>query len=309
MFLALGIGAWSAGIFHFMIHAFFKALLFLGAGAVIHALHNEQDMFKMGGLKNKMPVIYWTFLIGAASLAALPIFTGGFYSKDQILWLTWSGENSNIWFFLAALGGAFITSIYTFRMIFVTFFGAEQTHIGHMLGMSMTLPLVILAALSTFAGFLELPHTFGHLTIFSDMLSPVLPAVSLREGVESSEWIIQTIAAVTALSGVYVAYYFYQKRSDLLPGFKSAIRDTYNFWFGGWGFDTLYNTLFVRPFVYIATINKNDVVDKFYAGLVHVAELFNHIFVKTQNGILRWYIMGVVIGAILILTLSLIVNQ
>jgi NADH-quinone oxidoreductase subunit L len=309
MFLALGIGAWSAGIFHFMIHAFFKALLFLGAGAVIHALHNEQDMFKMGGLKNKMPVIYWTFLIGAASLAALPIFTGGFYSKDQILWLTWSGENSNIWFFLAALGGAFITSIYTFRMIFVTFFGTEKTHIGHMPGMSMTLPLIILAALSTFAGFLELPHTFGHFTIFSDMLSPVLPAVSLREGVESSEWIIQTIAAVTALSGVYVAYYFYQKRSDLLPGFKSAIRDTYNFWFSGWGFDTLYNTLFVRPFVYIATINKNDVVDKFYAGLIHVAELFNHIFVKTQNGILRWYIMGVVIGAILILTLSLIVNQ
>jgi NADH-quinone oxidoreductase subunit L len=309
MFLALGIGAWSAGIFHFMIHAFFKALLFLGAGAVIHALHNEQDMFKMGGLKNKMPVIYWTFLIGAASLAALPIFTGGFYSKDQILWLTWSSENSNIWFFLAALGGAFITSIYTFRMIFVTFFGQEKTHIGHMPGMSMTLPLIILAALSTFAGFLELPHTFGHFTIFSDMLSPVLPAVSLREGVESSEWIIQTIAAVTALSGVYVAYYFYQKRSDLLSGFKSAIRDTYNFWFSGWGFDTLYNTLFVRPFVYIATINKNDVVDRFYAGLVHVAELFNHIFVKTQNGILRWYIMGVVIGAILILTLSLIVNQ
>src|SRR5688572_10572624 len=159
MFLALGIGAWSAGIFHFMIHAFFKALLFLGAGAVIHALHNEQDMFKMGGLKNKMPVIYWTFLIGAASLAALPIFTGGFYSKDQILWLTWSGANSNIWFFLAALGGAFITSVYTFRMIFVTFFGTEKTHIGHLPGISMTLPLVILAALSTFAGFIELPHT------------------------------------------------------------------------------------------------------------------------------------------------------
>jgi len=308
MFLALGIGAWSAGIFHFMIHAFFKALLFLGAGAVIHALHNEQDMFKMGGLKNKMPVIYWTFLIGAASLAALPIFTGGFYSKDQILWLTWSGESSNIWFFLAALGGAFITSIYTFRMIFVTFFGSEKTHVGHMPGMSMTLPLVILAGLSTFAGFLELPHTFGHLTIFSDMLSPVLPAVSLREGVESSEWVIQTIAAVTALSGVYVAYYFYRQRSDLLPGFKSAIRDTYNFWFGGWGFDTLYNTVFVRPFVYIATINKNDVVDKFYAGLVRVAEFFNQVFVKTQSGVLRWYIMGVVIGAILILTLSLIVN-
>lgn len=309
MFLALGIGAWSAGIFHFMIHAFFKALLFLGAGAVIHALHNEQDMFKMGGLKDKMPVIYWTFLIGACSLAALPLFTGGFYSKDQILWLTWSSESSNIWFFLAALGGAFITSIYTFRMIFVTFFGQEKTHIGHMPGPSMTIPLIVLATLSTLAGFIELPHTFGHVTVFSDLLSPVLPDVVLRDGVESSEAIIQVIAAVVALSGVYIAYYFYQKRSDLLPGFKSAIRDTYNFWFGGWGFDTLYNNLFVRPFVYIATINKNDVVDKFYSGLVRVAEFFNQVFVKTQNGVLRWYIMGVVIGAILILTLSLLVNQ
>lgn len=308
MFLALGIGAWSAGIFHFMIHAFFKALLFLGAGAVIHALHNEQDMFKMGGLKNKMPVIYWTFLIGAASLAALPIITGGFYSKDQILWLTWASEKGNLWFFLAALGGAFITSIYTFRMIFVTFFGQEKTHIGHLPGASMTIPLIILAALSTFAGFIELPHTFGHVTIFSDFLSPVLPNVALREGVDASEPIIQTIAAVVALSGVYLAYYFYQKRSDLLPDFKSAIRDTYNFWFGGWGFDTLYNNWIVRPFVYISGINKNDVVDKFYTGLVDVSEFFNQVFVKTQSGILRWYLMGIVIGAILILALGLIVS-
>ena len=308
MFLALGIGAWSAGIFHFMIHAFFKALLFLGAGAVIHALHNEQDMFKMGGLKDKMPVIYWTFLIGACSLAALPLFTGGFYSKDQILWLTWASDKGNLWFFLAALGGAFITSIYTFRMIFVTFFGHEKTHIGHMPGASMTIPLIVLATLSTFAGFIELPHTFGHVTIFSDLLGAVLPNVELRQGVESSEPTIQIIAAVVALSGVYIAYYFYQKRPDLLPGFKSAIRDTYNFWFGGWGFDTLYNNLFVRPFIYIATVNKNDVVDKFYTGLVRLSEFFNQVFVRTQNGVLRWYIMGVVVGAILILTLSLLVN-
>ncbi len=308
MFLALGIGAWSAGIFHFMIHAFFKALLFLAAGAVIMALHHEQDMFKMGGLKKKMPIIYLTFLIGAASLAALPLITGGFYSKDQILWLTWAGEKGNIMFFLAALLGAFITSIYTFRMVFLTFFGEEKTHISHMPGKSMTIPLVILAALSTLAGFIELPHTFGHVTIFSDLLTPVLPEITLREGVESSEWIIQLVAAVVALSGVYIAYYFYVKRTELRPGIKSAVRDTYQFFHYGWGFDTLYNTVFVRPFVFIATINKNDVVDKFYTGLVLVAEFFNRVFVKTQSGILRWYIMGIVIGAILILALSLIVN-
>jgi len=117
MFLALGVGAWSAAIFHFMIHAFFKALLFLAAGAVIMALHHEHDMFKMGGLKKKLPIIYWTFLIGASSLAALPIITAGFYSKDEILWLSLAGENGNIYFFLVALLGAFVTSIYTFRMV------------------------------------------------------------------------------------------------------------------------------------------------------------------------------------------------
>jgi len=309
MFLALGIGAWSAGIFHFMIHAFFKALLFLAAGAVIMALHHEHNMFKMGGLKNKMPIIYWTFLIGAASLAALPFITAGFYSKDQILWLTWAGEKGNIWFFLAALGGAFITSIYTFRMVFVTFFGEGKTHISNPPGKLMAIPLLVLATLSTFAGFIELPHTLGHVTLFSSLLSSVLPEVLLREGVESSEWIIQIVATVVALSGVYIAYFFYRQRPDLVRSVKSATRDVHQFWLNGWGFDTLYNTLFVRPFVYIATINKNDVIDKFYAGLVQVAEFFNQLFVKTQSGILRWYIMGIVIGAILILALSLLISQ
>src|SRR5687768_16001806 len=148
MFLALGIGAWSAAIFHFMIHAFFKALLFLGAGAVIYMLHHEHDMFKMGGLKNKVPVIYWTFLIGSASLAALPFVTAGFYSKDNILWLAFAGEKGSIWFFAAALIGAFITSVYTFRMVFVTFFGEAKTDIGHHTGKLIAIPLVVLAILS-----------------------------------------------------------------------------------------------------------------------------------------------------------------
>jgi NADH-quinone oxidoreductase subunit L len=180
MFLALGIGAWSSAIFHFMIHAFFKALLFLAAGAVIYVLHHEQDMFKMGGLKKRLPVIYWTFLIGAASLAALPFITAGFYSKDQILWLAWAGEKGNIWFYLAALIGAFITAIYTFRMVFLTFFGEEKTHVGHPAGSLMTVPLIILAVLSLVGGFIDLPHNMGHVTLFSDFLTPILHAVDLR---------------------------------------------------------------------------------------------------------------------------------
>ena len=306
MFLALGVGAWSAAIFHFMIHAFFKALLFLGAGAVILLLHHEHDMFKMGGLKNKLPVIYWTFLIGSASLAALPFITAGFYSKDAILWLAFAGEKGNIWFFLAALLGAFITSIYTFRMVFVTFFGVEKTHVAHHAGTAMTIPLIILAVLSLAGGFIELPHNMGHVQLFSDFLAPVLPQVSLHEGVESSEWTIQLVTIVLSLTGVYLAYYFYVKKPELAEQVKQSLDGMHYVWFNGWGFDSLYNALFVRPFVFIATINKADVVDKGYSVIVWIAEFFNSLFAKAQAGILRWYVMGIVVGAILIITLGLL---
>jgi len=306
MFLALGVSAWSAAIFHFMIHAFFKALLFLAAGAVIMALHHEHDMYKMGGLKKKLPTIYWTFLIGASSLAALPLITGGFYSKDQILWLSLAGEHGNIWFFLFALLGAFVTSIYTFRMLFLVFFGNEKTHVGHVPGNGMIIPLVILAGLSTVGGFIELPHSFEHLTIFSDFLSPVLPATLVQEDFEGIEWLIQLIAAGVALSGVYVAYVFYIVKPGLSEELKMSAADLHKFWFNGWGFDSLYDKLFVRPFVFISNINKKDIVDKLYDSLVIVAIWFNKIFSYTQSGVLRWYIMGIVIGGILLLTLGLI---
>lgn len=309
MFLALGVGAWSAAIFHFMIHAFFKALLFLAAGAVIASLHHEHDMFRMGGLRKKMPAVYWTFLIGAASLAALPLITSGFYSKDQILWLTWAGEKGSFWFFLAALMGAFITSLYTFRMVFVTFFGEEKTHISHPPGKLMIMPLVVLAVLALIGGFIELPHTMGHLTLLSDLLKPVLPSVVLREGVESMEWIIQLTAAVLSLTGVYMAYVFYIKKPEVSEEIRSATLGVYQFWFAGWRFDALYDAVIVRPFVFLATLNKNDIIDKFYAGLVSVTEYFNGLFSKTQNGVLRWYVMGIVAGAVLIITLSLFIHS
>lgn len=114
MFLALGVGAWSAGVFHFMIHAFFKALLFLAAGAIILAQHHEQNMFKMGGLAKALPVTFWTFLIGSASLAALPLITAGFYSKDAIIWYAWSGPNGSIYLWMAAVFGAMVTAFTLF---------------------------------------------------------------------------------------------------------------------------------------------------------------------------------------------------
>jgi NADH-quinone oxidoreductase subunit L len=307
MFLALGVGAWSAAIFHFMIHAFFKALLFLGAGAVIYVLHHEHNMFKMGGLKDKLPVIFWTFLIGSASLAALPFITAGFYSKDNILWLAFAGEKGNIWFFLAALLGAFITSIYTFRMVFVTFFGESKTHVGHHTGKSMSLPLILLAVLSSVGGFIELPHTLGHVELFSDFLEPVLPAVALSsKATLSTEWLVQAITIVLSLSGVYLAYHFYVKNPALPDRVKRSLGGLHHVWLTGWGFDALYDTVLVRPFVFLATVNKGDVIDSMYASMISFAEFMNRVFSRTQRGILRWYLMSIVIGAILILTLGLL---
>ena len=305
MFLALGVGAWSSAIFHFMIHAFFKALLFLAAGAVIMALHHEHDMFKMGGLRKKLPVIYWTFLIGAASLAALPLITAGFYSKDQILWLAWAGEKGNTWFFMAALTGAFITSVYTFRMIFLTFFGEEKTHVAHVPGSLINLPLIILAILSTLAGFIELPHSFGHLQLFTDFLNPLLPATILQPEIESTEWMIQLLAATLSLGGVFVAYYFYVMRPTLHTQIKNTMPQLHSFLLNGWRFDNLYDWVFVKPFVYLSNINKNDFVDWPYHGLVRLADFLHRMLSFTQSGILRWYLIGIVIGAITILTLGL----
>jgi NADH-quinone oxidoreductase subunit L len=308
MFLALGIGAWSAAIFHFMIHAFFKALLFLAAGAVIYMLHHEQDMFKMGGLRHRMPVVYWTFLIGAASLAALPLITAGFYSKDQILWLAFAGEKGNMWFYLAAVIGALITSLYTFRMIFLTFFGEEKTGVHHSIGLEMTIPLIILAILSLVGGFIEMPHNLAHVTLFSTFLDPVLPAVVMRPGIESYEWLMQGIAAVLCLTGIAMAYYFYMRREDLRLEVKEATWQLNRFWYDGWGFDALYDLAIFRPYTYLAHLNKGDIVDKLYGGLVAITNAFHGMFSRTQSGIMRWYIMGIVVGAVLILSIGLIMR-
>lgn len=307
MFLALGVGAWSAGIFHFMIHAFFKALLFLSAGAIIISLHHEQNMFRMGGLRKLLPTVFWTFLIGSASLAALPLITAGFYSKDQILWYALAGERGNIWLYAAGLVGAFITSIYTFRMVFITFYGEPKTHVAHPPGPIITIPLIILAVLSLIGGFIELPHNFGHLVLFSDFLTPLLPAIHASETLAASEWLFQLVAAVVSLTGVYLAYLFYLQKPALQTNLEQSglAMAIHRFWYSGWGFDKLYDMLFVRPFVYLAKVNKNDFIDKIYAALAAIARGLNHGLAQTQSGILRWYMMGVVVGALLIITLSL----
>jgi len=171
----------------------------------------------------------------------------------------------------------------------------------------MNLPLIILAVLSLVGGFIELPHTLGHVELFSDFLKPVLPSVALSpKATVSTEWIIQAITAVLSLGGVYLAYYFYVKNPALPEKVKTSIGGVHHIWLTGWGFDALYNTLIVRPFVFLAKINKGDAIDTVYGFMVTVAEFLNRVFAGTQRGILRWYVMSIVVGAILILTLGLL---
>lgn len=302
MFLALGVGAWSAAIFHFMTHAFFKALLFLGAGVVIHALNEEHSMAKMGGLRKQLPVTFWTFLIGSASLSALPLVTAGFYSKDLILWSAFSSPNGSIWLWAAGLVGALITSLYTFRMVFLTFFGEAKSQIAHRPTARMEAPLVILALFSIIAGFVELPPALGNLTLFSSLLHPVLPETAIVGEGGGSELLLAVIAGIVSLLGIYLAYLLFFRRRDVVQavastGWGSALS---RFWFSGWGFDWLYNHLFVYPYIWLAKTNKEDIVDSFFDGIAWLARSLNHELSLSQNGRVRWYAFSLALGVVIL---------
>ena len=301
MFLALGVGAWSAALFHFMIHAFFKALLFLGAGAVIWVMRDEHNMFKMGGLWKKLPITFWTFLIASASLSALPLITAGYYSKDKIIWMAFASDKGSVGLWLAAIVGAFITALYTFRMVFLTFFGKPHAEPTHRLGWMITVPLVILAFFSLVGGFIELPENMGNLTLVSDFVEKTLPAVTLSALQPSTELIFELIAGVVAIGAIFLAYkLFYNKPFPAAEPKRNAIQQ---FFFKGWDFDLLYDKLIVEPMVFLSRINKKDFIDQFYNSLAYIARQLNILLSATQNGQLRLYAMVVAAGAIIILSI------
>jgi|WetSurSiteA1Bulk_404760.scaffolds.fasta_scaffold00032_14 NADH-quinone oxidoreductase subunit L len=299
MFLALGVGAWSAAVFHFMIHAFFKALLFLAAGVVILVLNEEHDIFKMGGLRKKMPVVYLTFLIGAASLSALPLITAGFYSKDAILWYSISSETGSTLLWIAGIIGAFLTALYSFRMIFITFFGEVKTQPAFLPGKLMTIPLIILAVLSVIGGFVELPESIGNIHLFSNLIDNTLPAIVVKEA-RHSEILFQSLSAIIVLTGIYLAYLAYLKKPALSESFNHSKLN--KFFERGWGFDKLYDVLFVKPVIWLSEIDKDDIFDGLNIGISRLALLANRFLSITQNGNLRWYLMSFTIGIALILT-------
>jgi NADH-quinone oxidoreductase subunit L len=243
MFLALGVGAWSAALFHFMTHAFFKALLFLAAGVVIQAMHHEQDMFRMGGLRFELPLAFWSFVIGGSALAGLPLITAGFFSKDLILWQAWAGPNGNGGFWIAGLVGATLTSFYTFMLILLVFYGSEKFEVSYEAGAVVAIPLVTLCVLSLLGGYVDTPPDFGGAPVLSNFLNKVLPALQQERVGPITELSTAFCASASFAIGFGFAYFLYAPWRPKTPREDPLLR----LWYSGWGVDWLYDRLFVMP--------------------------------------------------------------
>ncbi|MHA6493027.1 NADH-quinone oxidoreductase subunit L [Pseudomonas borbori] len=294
MFLALGVGAWDAAIFHLMTHAFFKALLFLASGAVINACHHEQNIFKMGGLWKKLPLAYASFIVGGAALAALPLITAGFYSKDEILWEAFASGHQ--WLLYAGLAGAFLTSIYTFRLIFIAFHGEQKTeaHAGH--GVAHWLPLSVLILLSTFIGALITPPLAG-----------VLPQ-SVGHAGGDAKHSLEIASGAIAIAGILLAaLLFLGQRRVVSAVAQSGIgRFLGAWWFAAWGFDWLYDKLFVKPYLLACRLLGHDPIDGSIGVIPRLARGGHGLLSRSETGQLRWYAVSLVGGAVLVLAAVLL---
>jgi NADH-quinone oxidoreductase subunit L len=290
MFLALGVGAWSASIFHLMTHAFFKALLFLAAGAVVYSLHHEHNIFRMGGLRKKLPVAFWSFMIGSAALAALP-FTSGFYSKDLILLAAAHHGGIATWFLAAGLVGALLTAVYSFRLVFIVFFGELKTEPDAPAGWLMAMPLIVLCGLALLGGLIIVP------------VEDVFPKVA---EVDHGGPIPYVIAAIPIL-GVLIAYLIFLKQAFSFSFFsESAIgKQLIRFWYSHWAMDWLYDHLFVRPYSSLANYNKRDFIDSIYNLLADTIWVLHDYATTLQTGQLRTYLLVMVAGVVLLIAVFL----
>ena len=289
MFMALGVGAWSAGIFHLMTHAFFKALLFLASGSVILALHHEQDIFKMGGLWRKLPVPFASMLIGSGALVALPFITAGFFSKDAILLTAWDHDTGR-WFWAGGVLAAFMTALYTTRMMVVAFFGETKTEPHDASRINMWGPLLVLCVLSIAGGWLGI-----------GVLDELLGAIShISHGHPAA---LATMALPLLGIALGIVVFSGRLRFDALV--ESAVGDALRrYWKSGWAFDWIYDRVFVWPFLWVARVNKSDVVDYVYRVTVAITRGVHHVGALTQTGRLRWYAANMAIGLIVVLLIA-----
>jgi NADH-quinone oxidoreductase subunit L len=317
MFLACGVGSYAAGIFHLMTHAFFKGLLFLAAGSVIHAMGGEQDMMKMGGLRKKIPITYWTMLIATLAIAGIPGFAG-FFSKDEILEAAQSGPHANLILWLLGVAGAALTSFYMFRLVFLTFFGKprydeHKVHV-HESPKNMTIPLIILAFLSIFGGWFAAPKLVGGIDYFEKFLAPVFAssAPAAEAAAESTAAATPSMALVYSLVswpvaagilGLLAAWWFYVKRPDIPKKLAQSAHALYLLLLNKYYVDEIYAALIVRPLLWISTNVlwhgvDEGVIDGVVNGTATVARGSGSEVRKIQSGNTRSYAAWVILGAV-----------
>jgi NADH-quinone oxidoreductase subunit L len=306
MFLGLGVGAYSSSVFHVTTHAFFKALLFLGAGSVIHAMGGEQDVRKMGGLKKALPITFMTMLLGTIAISGLPGFSG-FFSKDEILAHTYE-HSPTLWFF--GMLTSMLTAFYMFRLMFLTFWGSfrgtkEQHHHLHESPKAMTFPLIVLAILSVAGGVLGLPHFWGFHNFIGDHLEPLILRKNPSTLPHDTEWMLMGIASLAALAVIYVAYIIYRKRhiiplneNDKMPALQKTIYNKYYV-------DEIYDAVVRKPIdvishVFYKFVDK-QIIDGLVEGVGTSVKGIGSVVRLVQQGDISFYIITMMLGVIGIL--------
>jgi NADH-quinone oxidoreductase subunit L len=319
MFLAMGVAAFTAGIFHVLTHAFFKALLFLGSGAVIHAMHDEQDIQKMGGLKNSLPTTYKTFVIGAFAISGIPPFAG-FFSKDEILWKAFSSEYGSVLLWALGVIGAALTAFYMFRLVSLTFEGEKrygQDIHPHEAPKTMTVPLIILALLSIVGGFVGIPESLTGSNVIEQWLEPVFaPAYDrLRmapHSIEVTEYLLMILSVGIAAAAIYAARVVYLRRKELVEQWKAKYALVYRWLWNKYFVDEAYDALVVTPTVKVSEgfLWKGidiAVIDGIVDGSAKLVASIAQGIRRIQTGVVQQY-ATIFVGGIVFILLWLILK-
>jgi NADH-quinone oxidoreductase subunit L len=312
MFAAMGVGVFSAGIFHLMTHAFFKALLFLGAGSVIHSLKGEQDLGKMGGLRDRLPTTHWTMLVAVLAIAGIPGLSG-FFSKDEILWGAFAQHEGFSWIWLIGIITAGMTAFYMSRLFFRTFYGDatwEGSQEPHESPSEMTIPLVLLAFLSIFGGYVGVPEVLGGINRFHHFLEPVLATYhpgpeTIHYASHNAEVLLMILSTLVVAAGIYYAYRIYVKQPDSAETLAQKAGILYRLSYNKYFMDEIYDILVVRPFRALAMVAWKrldiEVVDGFANGGGKAMIRLGSVIRKVQNGLIQHYASIILLGVVLIM--------
>jgi NADH-quinone oxidoreductase subunit L len=304
MFVALGVGAYGVAVFHLLTHAFFKACLFLGAGSVIHALSGEQDIRKMGGLRKRIPITFWTFAIATGAIAGLPPLSG-FFSKDEILWVALASERGgSVWLMSIAALTALMTAFYMFRLLWLTFMGAsrmdhEVEHHVHESPLSMTGVLMVLAFLAAVGGFIGIPR----------FLEPIAPLPAIQPAMLPMHVPLIGLAIAMGVAGLLAAAFLYRGKAELATRLRLRFDGLHRLLSGKYFIDELYENVIHRPLLWVSDrvfLNFGDrrLFDGTLNGMASIANASGGVLARVQTGSIHLYVLLVLIGSFFALVWS-----